>query len=501
MAGCGLRVSEACDLTLDGIHWSTDKPYLRFTGKRNKERVVPMNLHVQDTLRHWLDQRGTLPSEYVFCNLRNGQRLSRKTVWHALKRHAQRAGIRHIHPHMLRHAFGTELANRNVRVERICELMGHGSIHTSKIYITVSTEHKRDAVEQIDTRSWLARWWSRQHNRTYRFFSNAHRPVAFATPQTIGRQAELEQLQTHLNKGIDTLLLGSIGIGKSHLLTHLQGASILRLDRLTPIRQAIIDLAEQLHTRGLLQIPSETSQAQTLPAEPGESLSVLAKLTPDSGEQAEATPASRAALGVDFTAIKKQHARTSIQGWVRIVLQSIEPNQWTLIIDDLSELTVSTGRILDQLATRCTIIAALHYIKKPHEKHFWKYERLELAPLPTDDARRLIRQASTGIEIEDQRQFETHLLQKSAGNPRAILESVERLRKEPTVTRQSVRELSHIGGRKQVDLTPVVVIPVLLLVALRFIARGIGDIEFYVLAGVGSALAVGVQYVLFRSRR
>ena len=200
MAGCGLRVSEACDLTLDGIHWSTDKPYLRFTGKRNKERVVPMNLHVQDTLRHWLDQRGTLPSEYVFCNLRNGQRLSRKTVWHALKRHAQRAGIRHIHPHMLRHAFGTELANRNVRVERICELMGHGSIHTSKIYITVSTEHKRDAVEQIDTRSWLARWWSRQHNRTYRFFSNAHRPVAFATPQTIGRQAELEQLQTHLNK-------------------------------------------------------------------------------------------------------------------------------------------------------------------------------------------------------------------------------------------------------------------------------------------------------------
>jgi hypothetical protein len=172
-----------------------------------------------------------------------------------------------------------------------------------------------------------------------------------------------------------------------------------------------------------------------------------------------------------------------------------------LVVDDLSDLTASTGRILDQLAGRFIVMAALHQVKRPHEKHFWKFERLDLSPLPTEDARRLIRQASAGVEIEDQRLFETHLLQKSAGNPRAILESIQRLRKEPAVTRQSVRELSHAGGRKQIDLTPVVLIPVLLLVALRFVARGLGDIEFYVFAGLGSALAVGVQFALARSRR
>ena len=37
--------------------------------------------------------------------------------------------------------------------------------------------------------------------------------------------------------------------------------------------------------------------------------------------------------------------------------------------------------------------------------------------------------------------------------------------------------------------------------AFRFIARGIGDAEFYVLAGVGSAVALGVQFYLFRTRR
>ena len=48
---CGLRVSEACSLTVDNIDWSTDSPSLRFTDKRGKERVVPMNPEVQDVLR------------------------------------------------------------------------------------------------------------------------------------------------------------------------------------------------------------------------------------------------------------------------------------------------------------------------------------------------------------------------------------------------------------------------------------------------------------------
>ena len=105
MAGCGLRVSEAVNLTLGGIYWSTDAPSLRFTGKGSKERIVPMNLEVQDALRTWLEARHRLgcPSDYVFCNLRTGRRLSRKTVWDAMRRYSRRAGTRHVSPHMLRH--------------------------------------------------------------------------------------------------------------------------------------------------------------------------------------------------------------------------------------------------------------------------------------------------------------------------------------------------------------------------------------------------------------
>ena len=216
MAGCGLRVSEACRLQLEQVHWSSDSPSLRFTGKGSKERIVPMNHQVQDALRTWLEARGPNHSPYVFCNLRTGAKLCRKTVWFALKRYARKAGIRPIYPHMLRHSFGTGLADRNVPVERIRELMGHSSIQTSQIYITVSTEQKRQAVDRLDRRHKLVRWISKQRNRSYRFFGRSSSPrVTFSRGETVGRQAELQQLQDHVSRGIDTLLIGPVGVGKS----------------------------------------------------------------------------------------------------------------------------------------------------------------------------------------------------------------------------------------------------------------------------------------------
>lgn len=501
LAGCGLRVSEACDLRLDQVHWSGETPVLRFVGKGNKERMVPLNLEVQDALRTWLEARGPAPSEYVFCNLRTGDRLSRKTVWDALQRYAHKAGLRPVHPHMLRHAFGTALANRQVPIERIRELMGHASIQTSQVYIAVSTEHKREAVERLDERPRLLRWLSRQRNRTFRFFGSApKRFLPVGSLPTIGRQAELAQLQDHLRKGIDTLLLGPVGVGKSHLLSLLEREKLIRLPGLTPQRQALMGLAEELFDRGVL---SPTNGAPSLP-EAGEPQPPDAE-EPDPEPVGEPAPDRSAGEAPqeeasDFEAFRKQHARTSVQGWAKMILDCVQKDEWTLILDNLSDLSTSTGRLLDQLAQKFVIFAGAQQLKKAHDKHFWKFERIELKNLPPDEARLLIRQAATGAQIEDMALFETHILQRSAGNPRALLESVARLRKESTVTREAVRELAHAGGRNQVDLTPALLLLTCLLLAARFVARGLGETEFYLLAGVGSVLAMGMRFFLSRMR-
>ena len=492
MAGCGLRVSEACNLRMEDILW-TDAPALRFIGKRNRERVVPMNDEVQEALRTWLEMRGANGSPYVFCTLRKHTRLSRKTVWFTLRRYARRAGLRHVHPHMLRHTFGTSLADEGVPIERIKDLMGHSDIASSSIYIQVSAAQKRTAVEKIDRRPWLFRWVSHQRNRAFRLFVGARPGPRPGTLQTVGRRAEHRRLQENLTKGVDTLVLGPTGVGKSHLLGLLSGEKVIQMPSLTPVRGAVIGLAEELYRRGVLKAD--------LPESHEEVHDDLSEGAVEHGEAEGGGEANAAPAPSDFDEIRKHNARTTVRGWVQMISEAVQPNEWTLIVDDLSDLSASVGRLIDHLNKRFVIFAAAGEIKAVYEKHFWKFERVEVGNLTKREAADLIRQAAAGADIEDYRLFETHVLQKSAGNPRAILEIVDRLRKEPAITRSAVREVGHVGARGKLDLTPALILLVALFMAWRYVARGVDSFDGYMLAGVGSAGFMVLRFFMSRMRR
>ncbi len=279
--------------------------------------------------------------------------------------------------------------------------------------------------------------------------------------QTVGRGEELYQLKDNLSKGIDTLVLGPIGVGKSHLLALLDAENALMVKTLSPVKEALINIAEGLHKIG--------------------------RLCPDGSDK--------------FETFKKQHTRTTIQGWTDMVLGSVEKDEFVLIVDDLSDMTASVGRLIDKLNSKFTIIAALPEVRRSYEKHFWKFDRVEIECLSTADAKKLICQCTAGANIEDYRMTETNILQQSAGNPRAIIEIVERFRKEPAVTRSVVRDVLHTGARNQIDLTFAVVLLLLAVVAARFFMRGIGSMEGYVLAGIGSALLVGIRFFMYRFKR
>ncbi len=278
--------------------------------------------------------------------------------------------------------------------------------------------------------------------------------------QSVERKEKLHLLKENLSKRIDTLIIGPIGIGKSHLLAQVDADYVLKVKTLSPIKEALINIAEELHKSGKLYPHIE-----------------------------------------DFEKIKKRHTRETIQAWTDIVLDSVAKNECVLIVDDLSDITPSVGRLIDKLNSKYIIIAALREIVKTYEKHFWKFDRIEIEPLSTPEAKKLIRQCTAGADIEDYHMTETSILQQSAGNPRAIIEIVERLRKEPAVTRSTVRHVSHTGARDQIDLTFAVVLLLLVVVAARFFMRGIGSMEGYVLAGIGSAILVGIRFFTYRFRR
>src|SRR5450755_1894218 len=144
--GAGLRVSEACGLSLDDV--DLQGRVLRVLGKGRKERLGPLHVGAAEVLGRWLARRGELlakrrrgqDAQAVFLNARGG-RLTPRSVARHLDSYARAAGLlRHVSPHALRHSFATHLLAGGADVRSIQELLGHASLSTTQRYTHVSVE-------------------------------------------------------------------------------------------------------------------------------------------------------------------------------------------------------------------------------------------------------------------------------------------------------------------------------------------------------------------------
>jgi integrase/recombinase XerC len=144
--GAGLRVSEACGLSVDDV--DLQGRVLRVLGKGRKERLCPLHVSAAEVLGRWLARRGELltkrrrgqDARAVFLNARGG-RLTPRSVARHLDTYARAAGLlRHVSPHALRHSFATHLLAGGADVRSIQELLGHASLSTTQRYTHVSVE-------------------------------------------------------------------------------------------------------------------------------------------------------------------------------------------------------------------------------------------------------------------------------------------------------------------------------------------------------------------------
>jgi integrase/recombinase XerD len=135
---CGLRVSEAAELTLERIY-KTEK-FLRVLGKGGKERIVPIGDVALEWLEKYLDQarpvltRGRRLSSLFVNHL--GEPLTRKGMWKRFKGYALEAGVAG-KIHTLRHSFATHLLKGGADLRTVQVLLGHADIGTTQIYTHV----------------------------------------------------------------------------------------------------------------------------------------------------------------------------------------------------------------------------------------------------------------------------------------------------------------------------------------------------------------------------
>lgn len=137
--GCGLRVSEICNLCQRDIEENAQ--LLRIVGKGNRERLVPIGSIALEWIRKYqtevrplLLRTASLSGDILFLN-KFGKKLSRVFIWNMVKKYAAMAEIdADISPHTLRHSFATHLLEGGADLRAVQEMLGHSSISTTQIY-------------------------------------------------------------------------------------------------------------------------------------------------------------------------------------------------------------------------------------------------------------------------------------------------------------------------------------------------------------------------------
>jgi integrase/recombinase XerD len=151
----GARRAELTHLKVSDI--DSQRMVIRIQGgKGRKDRDVMLSPKLLEELRaHWRRLQRK-PSSWLFPGSNRhhcgDQPIDTKTVWHACKQAAKRAGIqKDVHPHTLRHSFATHLLEAGADLRMIQILLGHRDLEETTIYLHLSQRHLSATASPLDS--------------------------------------------------------------------------------------------------------------------------------------------------------------------------------------------------------------------------------------------------------------------------------------------------------------------------------------------------------------
>jgi integrase/recombinase XerC len=154
--GCGIRNSELTGIRLDDISLSTEAILIR--GKGKKQRYIPFGESVRASLAVYLPVRQRLLGakkniSALLINQRGGH-LTTRSVGRIVKKIAVAKGLSpDVHPHTLRHAFGTHMLEEGADLRAIQEMLGHERLSTTQRYTQLSIKHVLHVYDQTHPRA------------------------------------------------------------------------------------------------------------------------------------------------------------------------------------------------------------------------------------------------------------------------------------------------------------------------------------------------------------
>ena len=151
--GTGIRINELINLKSKNLDLIRNE--IKVLGKRNKERILPINQNIVSKAKLYLNhkKRKTSKSEFVFLTDK-GNKLYPMMVYRIVKKClSSLINSEKYNPHLLRHSFATHILNKGGDLNAIKDLLGHESLAATQIYTHNSIEKLKETHKKSHPRA------------------------------------------------------------------------------------------------------------------------------------------------------------------------------------------------------------------------------------------------------------------------------------------------------------------------------------------------------------
>lgn len=150
----GIRQAELLGLRDTDISFSSKEA--KVTGKRNKQRIIPLPDKLLHEIASWQKIRNEafpgLPSPTPLFPGEKGT-LSKMQLYRIVKENLGETTAALKSPHVLRHTFATSMLNHGANLDTVKEMLGHASLTTTEIYTHLTFEQLRKNYDSAHPRA------------------------------------------------------------------------------------------------------------------------------------------------------------------------------------------------------------------------------------------------------------------------------------------------------------------------------------------------------------
>ena len=296
-----------------------------------------------------------------------------------------------------------------------------------------------------------------------------------AAPIFVGRSRLLDRARQAVDGGLHVHLCGEAGTGKTTFARRVSPGAVF-VEHPAPPSDVLATLLLHAHAKGWWTPPPASSRSSSGGDDDDLDEGAIVKIIRKIGQKA-ATEATVAAYRV---ATPKA----------------------VIVFDSFEQAPAGVVRLVRALSETATIIAVSGETLKAHQKPLlFNFSRIEVKRLTTRETQELVERLVEPhpVRAGEKARLVRHLVEESQGLPAVVHELIKRAKARGDLSLQSLRRDGDVNGHKTVDMTPGLALLMLLLMMVRGMSRGWGDVDLRIGFAAFGGLMMVARFFAFRA--